>query len=190
MIVVNANVLFVPEIAKAPHRIVWQRLDEQTMVSGVKTIESKTLQIRNFTASKDNGIYTCAFYSMPDNTLIDETQIELNLPSSLTSSSASSHSSSYHHNRQKIHVHVTVNDRYTLDYGSSVKMTCTTHSSSSTQLDTSAYSLEWIRVNDAMPNNSLVVDNSLTLVNVTEDNLGEYVCLVSNKAGKKHIISI
>lgn len=161
--------LFCSEMAKGPHRIVWRRLDKHTSTTRVHTIESKQLQIRNFTAAEDNGIYTCALYSLPDNTLVDETQIELNLAEPGVDSSGS--------NRRNFHVNIAVQDRYHVVYGSNVKMTC------SHDLDTTAFSLEWIRFNDVMPNNSHVNDHILTLYNVSKDNLGEYVCLITNTAG-------
>lgn len=188
-------------MAKIPHRIVWHRLDRQVDASKKKPIEAKQLQIRNFTAHEDNGIYSCALYSaLPDdNTLIDETQIELNLPPSLTSSHVSATSSLA---RSNFGVHIVVHDRYSIDYGSNIKMECTVLATTTTSNhsvtaaaaivspDSSSYSLEWIRLNDKMPNNTLVVDNSLTLHNLTDEMLGEYVCLVTNKAGRiTYIIS-
>lgn len=174
-------------MTKGAHRIVWRRLDRHTSTTRVKTIESQHLQIRNFTADEDNGIYTCALYSLPDNTLIDETQIELNLPSGTSHQSDGSSST----RRRISDVRVLVHNRYSVDYGSTVKMTCATQQdefsndtkSTNLLIDRTAYSLEWIRHNDKMPNNSHVSDNSLTLFNVSKENLGEYVCLVTNKAG-------
>ena len=166
-------------MAKGMNRIVWRRLDRQGQ-NGHKNrfhkIESKQLQIRNFTAEQDNGVYSCSLYSMPDNTLIDETQIELNLPNPgfLSSSSSTSKLS------KKFDVHITIENRYNLDYGSNVKMSCHTKLALD---DESGYSLEWVRFNDRMPNNSNVNENMLTLYNVSKSNLGEYVCIVTNKAG-------
>jgi hypothetical protein len=81
-------------------------------------------------------------------------------------------------------VTIDVENRYNSDYGSNVKINCNQRVKPSKELDNSLYSLDWLRLNDKIAPNTHVIENSLIIYNVSKENLGEYVCLLTNRAGR------
>ena len=78
-------------------------------------------------------------------------------------------------------IKLNVHNGQNLIYDSRIKIDCDTTAS---HRDAESYSIEWTRIGHKMPTRSYVFGNSLIINRFEPNDLGEYSCIVSNRAGQ------
>jgi hypothetical protein len=139
----------------------WSRSDLKILPSKI-IIKGNVLTIKHFN-SKDNGVYVCKLFSS-NGKLLAQTELDLRLENQKSLQ------------KPKASLYV-INDQ-NLSFDNRVKVDCEIIGN-----DSFAYS-EWTRTDSDMPLESSVIENSLIIDNFSFDDLGEYKCVVSNRAGQ------
>jgi hypothetical protein len=144
----------------------------------IKQANSSKLEIVDF-GLDDYGVYECGVYNhgTGGGLLLAKSQLEL-------SGDMIDYHMSATHDLPKLKIQIDDNKSNrrptVVAYGSTVKVNCHITNNKRNLL----YSLEWIRTNDFMGNNTFVSDSSLIIESFDRHNLGEYVCLVTSQMGQ------
>ncbi len=156
----------------------WDRIESKVPIENIKINKNK-LSIVNFT-KEDLGLFICKFYC-----LANESELVYSSQINLTSFNFLMATKQNQNNRvvEKPKIKLFAYNRENLVYDSRIRVDCQILNDQ----NIGSYSIEWVRKSgnyNRMPTRSYVFANSLIINRFEYDDLGEYVCIVSNAAGQ------